>query len=120
MDEVSQTSAGRDGAELVAVEAGWQRVYLSASQARSVDLEGGEEEISGRRRGEPKLEQLLDGLAGFAQEIAGRLRSTDASRVSVQFGCEVLVESGQFVAVIGKASATSMITVGLEWEKSAP
>ena len=48
------------------------------------------------------------------------MQSTDASKVSVQFGCEVLVESGQFVAVIGRASSKAAITVGLEWDKPAP
>nr|WP_246260446.1 CU044_2847 family protein [Streptomyces typhae] len=88
--------------------------------ARRTGAEDEEEEIGARRPGRPRLEQLLDGLAGFAQEIASRLQSTDASKVSVQFGCEVIVESGQFVAVIGKASSKSTITVGLEWDKPTP
>lgn len=117
-------AAERDEAELVAVDAGGQRIYLSVLQdqsaqgsARGTGAEDEEEEIGARRPGRPRLEQLLDGLAGFAQEIAGRLQSTDASKVSVQFGCEVMVESGQFIAVIGKASSKSTITVGLEWDK---
>jgi hypothetical protein len=106
---------------------GGQRIYLSVRQDLLVEGTDGdtaaddeEQLISARRPGQPKLEQLLDGLAGFAQEIAGRLQGTDASKVSVQFGCEVLVESGQFVAVIGKASSKSTITVGLEWDKPTP
>jgi len=113
--------AGPDEVELVAVEVGGQRIYLSARQVRpavETAAEGEELEISARRR-QPRLEQLPDGLAGFAQEIAGRLQSTDASKVSVQFGCEVLVESGQFVAVIGRASSKAGITVGLERDKPA-
>ncbi|MEU7061744.1 CU044_2847 family protein [Streptomyces sp. NPDC046197] len=108
--------------ELVPVDASGQRIYLSAQQVRVADdaVSLGEEGEIGARRRQPTLEQLLDGLAGFAQQIAGRLQSTDASKVSVQFGCEVLVESGQFVAVIGKVSATSTITVGLEWNKPTP
>ncbi|MCF1646474.1 CU044_2847 family protein [Streptomyces indiaensis] len=124
MSEVGNTAAaGRDDVELVAVDAGGRRVYLSARKKASdpqTGAEGEEEEISSWRPDRPRLEQLLDGLAGFAQEIAARLQSTDASKVSVQFGCEVLVESGQFVAVIGKASSKSAITVGLEWNKPAP
>ncbi|GAA2244395.1 CU044_2847 family protein [Streptomyces indiaensis] len=120
-------AAERDEAELIAVDAGGQRIYLSVRQdpsaqgaARGAGAEDEEEEIGARRPGRPRLEQLLDGLAGFAQEIAGRLQSTDASKVSVQFGCEVMVESGQFIAVIGKASSKSTITVGLEWDKPTP
>lgn len=48
------------------------------------------------------------------------MQGTDASKVNVQFGCEVLVESGQFVAVIGKVSSKAAITVGLEWNKPTP
>jgi hypothetical protein len=40
-----------------------------------------------------------------------------AHKVSVEFGCEFAVESGGFIAVIGKASAKSTFTVGLEWTK---
>lgn len=127
MAEQGGAAAESDGAELIAVEAGGQRIYLSARQAPSVQgaehgapAEGEEEEIAFRRLGQPRLEQLLDGLAGFAQTIADRLQGTDATTVSVQFGCEVLVESGQFVAVIGKASSKAALTVGLEWTKPTP
>ncbi|MGW3038166.1 CU044_2847 family protein [Streptomyces sp. NPDC001178] len=123
MGEMRDAATAADEAELVAVDAGGQRIYLSVQQATSAEgtdrktAHNDEEEIGFRRPGRPRLEQMLDGLAGFAQEIASRLQSTDASKVSVQFGCEVLVESGQFVAVIGKASSKSTITVGLEWDK---
>lgn len=116
-------NVGRDEVERVAVDAGGHRIYLSARQdklAPETAAEGEEEEISFRQPSRPRLEQLLDGVAGFAQEIASRLQSTDASKVSVQFGCEVLVEAGQIIAVIGKASSKSTITVGLEWTKPTP
>ncbi|MFC8090430.1 CU044_2847 family protein [Streptomyces sp. NPDC057301] len=125
MGETGDVAAAEpEEVELIAVDAGGQRIYLSVRQdqsaqgsARRAGAEDEEEEIGARRPGRPRLEQLLDGLAGFAQEIAGRLQSTDASRVSVQFGCEVMVEAGQLIAVIGKASSKSTITVGLEWDK---
>jgi Trypsin-co-occurring domain 1 len=97
---------------LVPVEVDGQKVYLSA---RGTAAQLGEEQEIGSRQ--PKLEQVIDGLAGFANKMMERLQDTGASRLSVQFGCEVAVESGMFVAVIGKASASSTFTVELEWAK---
>jgi hypothetical protein len=34
-----------------------------------------------------------------------------------RFGCEFALESGSFVAVVGKASAASTFSVELEWDK---
>jgi hypothetical protein len=111
-------SAGEDGVRLVPIEVGGQKIYLSVRAVEPAGGEPGDErEIAYRK---PRLEQVLDGLAVFAQEIVGRFQGTNASKVTVQFGCEVVVESGTLVAVIGKASATSAITVGLEWAKPAP
>lgn len=73
-----------------------------------------EQEIVSRR---PSLQVLLGDLAAVAREVGSQLQNTGADRVSVEFGCEFAVESGGFVAVIGKASAKSTFTVGLEWGK---
>jgi hypothetical protein len=101
---------------LVPVEVGGQTVFMSV---RDLDLTvsgaGEELPISGRR---PRLEHVLEGLAAFAGQLADRFEGTGASKVSVEFGCEVALESGTLIAVIGKASATSTITVGLEWSRA--
>jgi Trypsin-co-occurring domain 1 len=103
---------------LVPVELSGQKVLVAAagdgSAATLTVVAGEEQEVSGRG-GRPALEQVLDGLAVFATEIAARMRSTDATRVGVEFGCDIAVESGSLVAVIGKASASSSIRVSLEW-----
>ena len=67
----------------------------------------------------PHVEKALDGLAEFAQHIVQRFERTDAQKVTVEFGCDIVLESGTFLAVIGKASSTSSITVGLEWVRPA-
>jgi hypothetical protein len=121
--EPTEDPAQLNADDFVAVEVDGQRVYLAVRRTgpvARVSAPGEEQEIAGRRVGKPKLEQLLDGLGVFAQEIAGRLRDTDASRVTVQFGCEVAVESGQLVAMIGKISSASSITVSLEWTRPVP
>ena len=91
-----------------------QKVYLSVRALPESPTSGDESEVSSHR---PTLEQALDGLAGIAQVMGTRLRRADASRTTVTFGCEFALESGTFVAMIGKATAKSSFTVSLEWEK---
>lgn len=100
---------------LVPLDVGEHAVYLEVRELGQVDLPPGEErEIFG---GRPSLDQVLDGLMGLARAMGARLQQSDASTVRVQFGCEVALETGTFVAVIGKASAKSTFTVELEWSK---
>ena len=73
-----------------------------------------EQEIVSRR---PSLQAMFGDLAAFARGLGSELQDSGASKVSVEFGCEFAIESGGFVAVIGKASAKSTFTVGLEWTK---
>lgn len=84
---------------------------------QSPGYRGDESPISGRER---QFKHVLDSLAAFAQQVSTALQPTNASKVSVQFGCEVVVESGSFIAVIGKASAKSTMTVSLEWTAPTP
>lgn len=115
MNHLSETTTEVDVPVLVPVDVAGQTVYLSVR-----DMDGGsardrdEREIADRR---PRLESVLHGVANFAKEVVGALQDTGASRVSVEFGCEFALESGAFVAMIGKASSKSTLTVGLEWTK---
>lgn len=113
--EFAASAAEPEATSLVPVEVHGHRIMLSVREVGS--RRGGpadEHEIAARA---PKLEQMLDGVAVFAKEIAERMQDTDASRITVEFGCEIAVESGAFIAVIGKASGKSTLTVGLEWVK---
>jgi NTP-dependent ternary system trypsin peptidase co-occuring protein len=104
-----------DGTEtLVPVEIDGLTLYVAA---RTVNGGGAaanadEHQIGARER---RLEPVLAGMAGFARQVITSMQATDASKVTVQFGCEIAVESGSFVAVIGKASAKSTVTVSVEW-----
>jgi hypothetical protein len=106
---------GQGGVQLVAVSVGGQRVYLCAQEVGLTHAALGEErEIASRQ---PRVEQVVDGLVEFAKQVADRLRKTDATKIAVEFGCDIAVESGSFIAVIGKASAASSFRVSLEWAK---
>ncbi|TVY99130.1 hypothetical protein EAS64_41970 [Trebonia kvetii] len=63
------------------------------------------------------LNGMLDGLAAFATGIVDRFEPTSASKVSVQFDCNVALESGTLVAVVGKASWQRTFTVTVEWTR---
>jgi hypothetical protein len=71
-------------------------------------------EIGARK---PRLDRVLDGLAAFANQVVEKFEPTNASKVSVQFGCDVAAQTGTLIAVIGQASAHSAFTVTLEWSR---
>lgn len=103
------------GAVLVPVTVGGCRLLVAARDVPGgpVDADG-EVEIGARK---PRLDRVLEGLAVFANEVVEKFEPTNASKVSVQFGCEVAVQTGTLIAVIGQASAQSAFTVTLEWTR---
>ncbi|MEV6527552.1 CU044_2847 family protein [Longispora sp. NPDC051575] len=114
---MSENELGPSGGEdrvLVPVSLGGRKVYLAVQQIGGPVDPGDEREIAARG---PALVDVVAGLTDFVEQFSGRLQRTDASRVTLEFGCEFAVESGSFVAVIGKASARSTFKVGLEWTK---
>jgi hypothetical protein len=76
--------------------------------------QGTEVEIGARK---PRLDRALEGLAAFANEVVEKFEPTNASKMSVQFGCDVAAQTGTLIAVIGQASAHSAFTVTLEWAR---
>lgn len=77
--------------------------------------EATEVEVSG---GAPSSRQVLKVIRRFAEELTEELGGTDATKVTVEFGCEIAVESGTVFAVLGKASTKSALKVVLEWDRS--
>jgi len=107
-----------DGAALVPLSVGGHTVYLTARELGPARRQRrSEREIADRG---PRLEKVIGGVAEFAKEVVGMLQETDASKVSVEFGCEFALESGSFIAVIGKVTSRSALKVGLEWAKPTP
>jgi Trypsin-co-occurring domain 1 len=101
-----------DAERLVPVSFDGHTVYIAARDVHGEDPNSDEHPIASRGA---RLDRVLDSIAGFAQRVATRLETAEASKVTVQFGCEIVVESGSFVAVIGKAGTKSTMTVSLEW-----
>jgi len=87
-------------------------VYLSASSLEGVSSEA-ERDIAGTPA---RLEDVLKGIRTFARQLNDVLQESGAKRATVEFGCEIGVESGgALVAVLGKATAKSSMKVTLEW-----
>ncbi|MEV7072471.1 CU044_2847 family protein [Streptomyces sp. NPDC093990] len=105
---------GEEADVMVPVEVDGQRllvsVGLSGAQVGSGLAE--EQEIGWRTA---RLETVLDSLTAVARAVGTRLQQTGASKATVEFGCDVSVDTGQLLAVIGKASSKSAWKVTLEW-----
>ncbi|MFD7615625.1 CU044_2847 family protein [Streptomyces sp. NPDC059802] len=102
------------GGVTVPVDVDGQTVHFSiAPGGRQTQPELGEEqEISWRR---PTLAPVLDGLTNVARAMGTRLQQTGASKATVEFGCDVSLDTGQLLAVFGKATSKSAWKVTLEW-----
>jgi hypothetical protein len=108
VDETIET-----GEVLVPLTLDGGRVLLSVRPLITADP-GEEMEIAARS---PSLDEVVDGIAAMVRSVADRFQDLDASKVTLEFGCEIGVESGSLVAVLGKATAKSAFKVGLEWSK---
>jgi len=112
-EKVPTIGVGEGETATVPVDVDGQTVYLTVRTLNTLGAGPDHEAPIAARI--PRLEDALDALTGLARTLGSRLRRSDASRVVVQFGCEFVLESGSFLAVVGKASATSTFTVELEW-----
>ncbi|MBW8797905.1 MAG: hypothetical protein JF597_31280 [Streptomyces sp.] len=98
MDEDARTT--------VPVEIDGRTILMSVApgEGTPVPAPGEEQEIGWRR---PSLDPVLDGRTAVARAMGTRLRETGASKATVEFGCDVSFDTGQFLAVVGRASSRS-------------
>lgn len=109
------THPGSDREAVVPVDLEGSRVLMTVRRLASPDWEEDEAEVAGGRG--VTLDHVMDGLSAFAAHLAKRFDACEASRVKVSFGCDVAVESGTLVALIGKAKMSSALSVEVEWTK---
>jgi hypothetical protein len=108
---------------LVRLEADGAVIYVEARDLdREIDPDGEFDAGGGRRRDQvrAKLDDVLDGVATAATRLGTRLAGTGATRYTIEFGCDVSVETGHAVALIGRGSATSTMKVTVEWSRPVP
>lgn len=104
-----------DRETVIPVDLDGTRVVMTVQRLAPAGWDEDEAEVAGGRGA--TLDHVLDGLSAFAEHVAKRFDTSDASRVKVTFGCDVAVESGTLVAMIGKAKMSSALSVELEWSK---
>ncbi|WP_157743967.1 CU044_2847 family protein [Micromonospora zamorensis] len=113
MIEPGETSS-QNRAVLVEVQLDDHTLFMLSEDVGQPSRIGHEVEIAGQC---PSLDGALDAVAELAQKISSKLQDEQMSKITVEFGCEFAVNSGSFVAVIGKASAKSAFKVTLEWSR---
>ncbi|WP_405603249.1 hypothetical protein OG741_30795 [Streptomyces sp. NBC_01410] len=65
------------------------------------------------------LDEVTEALGTFAQGVTGALRRAKPHRLTVEFGCQVGVETSGLVALITKGSVDANLTVTMEWDWTA-
>jgi hypothetical protein len=104
---------------LVELQADGSVLYIEARDLARLPGDD-ERELSGsvRRMSAATVDQVAHAVSGFASQLGASLAHTGCQRYSVEFGCEIAVETGQVVAVLGKGSATSSVKITLEWDQA--
>jgi Trypsin-co-occurring domain 1 len=96
------------------------RLYVRAEPLGTTPAEHGplddELEIAGRT---PSLDQIARAVSGFTSQIGEALRTAAPTRFKLTFECEIGIEAGGLVALIGKGSGKSAFGVTMEWERAA-
>ena len=76
-------------------------------------LLGGEEEIA------PKLlsfEGISESISSLAQGLQASLSDLKPSKIKLEFGVQLSIESGQLTAVLVKSTGEGSLKIALEWE----
>ncbi|MFD0514217.1 CU044_2847 family protein [Streptomyces aureus] len=116
-EETTPVDQTKDETALVPVTAAGQTVLLSVQRLGRQGAPEGERDIAARCL---SLDEAVDSLVGVARSVGQRLQESGSTKATVEFGCEFAVESGQIVAVLGKATARSTFKVALEWTAPTP
>jgi Trypsin-co-occurring domain 1 len=104
---------------LVELQADGSVLYVEARELAPLPGDD-EQELSGsvRRLPAATVDHVVAAVGGFASQIGASLAQSGCQRYSVEFGCEIAVETGRVVAVLGKGSATSSVKITLEWDQA--
>ncbi|MGW0772007.1 CU044_2847 family protein [Streptomyces sp. NPDC002676] len=64
----------------------------------------------------PDLSSVTAALSGFASQVTQALRQARPDKVTLEFGCELALESSGLSVLIAKGSAKSNLKVTMEWQ----
>ncbi|MEU8982603.1 CU044_2847 family protein [Streptomyces sp. NPDC048309] len=68
----------------------------------------------------PDLSGVTSALSTFAGQLNQAFHQAAPQRATVEFGCQLAVESGKLTALIVKGSAAANLKVTLEWSRPTP
>lgn len=78
-------------------------------QARSF---GGEQQVSAHV---PDFEEVTRAISGIAKPLVHMLEEIKPRKATLEFGVEIVVESGRLTSMLVKGSAEASLTITLEW-----
>lgn len=78
---------------------------------------GPDSELEGLGDHVPDLSGVTRALSSFAGQLGEALHQAAPDRATVEFGCQLGLESGKLTALIVKGSTSANLRVTLEWEK---
>jgi len=107
----------------VSVQVGTARVLIDAPATSALSTSSDEpfsqDEVLVSASGLPNLDTALDGLVATAEAAFRKIEQLKWTKAVVELGVEFALESGTLVAVLGKASGKSALTVQLEFERDS-
>jgi hypothetical protein len=74
----------------------------------------GERDVSFKMPSFEKVAQIVEGIGDSLHAVGEKLKP---SKLTVEFGLEIKVESGELTALLVKGEGTSHLTVEFEWER---
>jgi Trypsin-co-occurring domain 1 len=77
---------------------------------------GGEEEIAGGHL--PSFANVGKAVSRIAKEMATAIEVAKPKKATVEFGCDLAMESGSLTTLIVKGSGSASIKIILEWSSS--
>jgi hypothetical protein len=100
---------------LVELQADGSVLYVEARE-----LGHDEQELSGSVLERPvaAAEQVAAAVGTFATTIGASLAQTGCQKYTIEFGCDIAVETGRVVALLGKGTAASSVKITLEWDQT--
>jgi hypothetical protein len=76
---------------------------------------GGEQEIAGGKI--PSFSGAAEAISKIAKEMAAAIKSAAPSKATVEFGCELSLESGHLTTLIVNSSGSASLKITLEWDQ---
>ncbi|MEV5971403.1 CU044_2847 family protein [Streptomyces sp. NPDC051921] len=101
--------------EITKVELADGVLYVEAQPLGPVGQDAVEPEGRGGRL--PDLSGFTSALSSFAAQLGDALHTAAPERATVEFGCQLGIDSGVLTALVVQGSTTANFRVTLEWVK---